>query len=56
MNNEQYFLITSLSYQLKAAQKELSSFRTGEAYVRLRADYENIIRGLNTEMKKLRKE
>ena len=56
MNNQEYFLTTSLSYQLKAARQELAAFRSGEAYVNLRADYENRIRGLNAAVKKLQKE
>lgn len=56
MNNQQYFQTTSLSYQLKAAQRELDAFRSGEAYVKLRKDYENIIRSLNAEIKKLQQE
>ena len=56
MNNQQYFLTTSLSYQLRAARQELSSFRKGEAYVKLRRDYEGIIRDLNLTIKKLRQE
>lgn len=56
MNDQQYFLTTSLSYQLRAARQELASFRSGEAYIKLRKDYEAIIRDLNTEIKKLRRE
>lgn len=56
MNDQQYFLTTSLSYQLKAARQELDSFRSGEAYVKLRADYEKIIRDQNLTIKKLRQE
>ena len=56
MNDRQYFLTTSLSYRLKAAQQELSSFRSGDAYTRLRAEYESIIRDLNLTIKNLRKE
>ena len=56
MNDQQYFLTTSLSYRLRAAQQELSSFRSGDAYVKLRTDYEGIIRGLNLTIKKLRQE
>lgn len=56
MNNQQYFLETSLSYQLKAARRELASFRSGEAYTKLRADYEKIIRSQNLTIKKLQKE
>ena len=56
MKNREYFLTTSLSYQLKAAQKELAAFRSGEIYVKMRADYENVIRGLHAEIKKLQKE
>ncbi len=51
MNDQQYFLTTSLSCQLRAARQELSSFREGEAYVKLRRDYEGIIRGLNQTIK-----
>ena len=56
MNDQQYFMATSLSYQLKAAKQELASFRSGEAYVKLRADYEKIIRSQNATIKKLQKE
>lgn len=56
MNDQQYFQTASLSYQLKAAQRELSAFRSGEAYGKLRADYENIIREQNALIKKLRQE
>ena len=56
MNNQQYFLTTSLSYQLKTARQELADFRSGEVYRKLRADYEGIIRELNLTIKKLRKE
>ncbi len=49
-------MTTSLSYQLKAARQELASFRSGEAYVKLRADYENIIRDQNMTIKKLQRE
>lgn len=56
MNDQQYFLTTSLSYQLKAAQRELSAFRSGKVYADLRADYERIISSQNLTIKKLRKE
>ena len=56
MNDQQYFLTTSLSYQLRAARQELSSFRSGEAYVKLRADYVKIIRDQKLTIKKLQKE
>ena len=56
MNDQQYFLTTSLSYQLKAARRELADFRSGEVYRKLRADYEGIIREKNLTIKKLRKE
>jgi len=56
MNDQQHFLTTSLSYQLRAAQQELSSFRSGEIYTKLRADYEKIICNLNLTIKKLRQE
>ena len=56
MNDQQYFLTTSLSYQLKAARRELAGFRSGGAYQKLRADYEGIIREQNLTIKKLRRE
>lgn len=56
MNDQQYFLTTSLSYQLKAARRELADFRSGEIYRKLRADYEGIIRKLNLTIKKLLRE
>lgn len=56
MNNQQYFQTTSLSYRLKAAERELADFRSGEAYVKLRAEYEAIIRSQQATIKKLQKE
>lgn len=56
MDDRQYFQTTSLSYQLKAAQRELALFRSGEAYTKLREEYEGIIREQNATIKKLRKE
>ena len=53
MNDHPYFLTASLSCQLKAAQRELSAFRSGKAYEKLRAEYESIIRDLNVTIKKL---
>lgn len=55
MNDKHYFLITSLLYRLKAAQQELSAFRSGEVIVKLSADYERIIRSQNTTIKNYRK-
>ena len=56
MNDQQYFLTTSLSYQLKAARRELADFRSGEICRKPRADYEGVIRELNLTIKKLRRE
>lgn len=56
MKDREYFMTTSLSYQLKAARRELADFRSGEAYRKLRADYEGIIREQDLTIKKLRKE
>ena len=56
MNDREYFMTTSLSYQLKAARRELADFRSGEACRKLRADYEGIIREQNLTIKKLQKE
>lgn len=56
VNDQQYFITTSLSYQLKAARRELESFRSGEIYQKLRADYERVIREQNLTIKKLRRE
>lgn len=56
MNDREYFQTTSLSYQLQAARRELASFRSGEAYQKLRADYEGIIREKDIAIKKLQKE
>ena len=55
MNDQQYFLTTSLPYQLKTAQRELSAFRSGESYAKLRAEYECIILERNLTIKKLQK-
>ena len=52
----QYFLTTLLSYRLKAAERQLADFRSGETYVKLRADYDRIRRDQNLTIKKLRKE
>ena len=56
MNDREYFQTTSLSYQLQAARRELAGFRSGEAYQKLRADYEGIIREKDIAIKKLQKE
>ncbi|MCX4321160.1 MAG: hypothetical protein OSJ44_15835, partial [Lachnospiraceae bacterium] len=56
MNNQQYFQTASLSYRLKVAGRELEAFRSGEAYVKLRTEYERVIRDLNHTIKKLQKE
>lgn len=56
MNDQQFFLNTSLSYQLRAARREPASFRSGEAYVRLRTEYERVIRDQDLTIKKLQKE
>lgn len=56
MNDQQYFLTTSLRYQLKAARQELAAFRSGEVYVRMRSEYESIIRSQNISIKKLQEE
>ena len=56
MNDQQYFLITSLSYQLKALERELADFRSGEIYVKLRADYDRIIHDKERTIKDLKKE
>ena len=44
MNDREYFMTTSLSYQLKAARRELADFRSGEACRKLREGYDGIIR------------
>lgn len=56
MNDQQYFLTTSLSYQLQAARRELADFRSGEAYRKQRKEYEGIIRERDLTVKKLQKE
>lgn len=56
MNDREYFLATSFAYRLRAAERELASFRSGDAYVKLREDYEKIIRDRDAAIKKLRKE
>ncbi len=56
MNDSQYFRTTSLSYRLKAAEREPAAFRSGDAYVKLLADYERVIHEQNLAIKKLRKE
>lgn len=56
MNDQQYFQSTSLSYRLKAAERELEALCSGEAYVKLRAEYEGVIRSQNAAIKRLQKE
>jgi len=56
MTNREYFRSTSLSYQLRAANQELASFRSGKAYVKMRADYEKVIRDQKLTIKRLQKE
>ena len=56
MNDREYFLTTSLSYQPQAARRELAGFRSGEAYQKPHADYEGIIWKKDITIKKLQKE
>lgn len=56
MTSSEYFRTTSLSYRLRAAERELASFRSGKAYVKMRADYEKIIRDRDLTIKRLQKE
>ncbi len=56
MNDREYFQATSLSYELQDARRELAGFRSGEAYQKLRGDYEGIIREKDLAIKKLQKE
>ena len=56
MNNREYFQATSSSYELQAARRELAGFRSGEAYQKLRADYEGIIREKDLAIRKLQEE
>lgn len=56
VNNSQYFLETSLSYRLKAAERELDSFRSGDAHVKPRADYERLPCEQRLTIKKPQKE
>ena len=56
MNDREYFQTTSLSSQLKAARRELEELKSGEAFRKLREEYEAVIRGQNREMEKLRRE
>lgn len=56
MNDREYSIMTSLTYRLKAAERELESFRSGAAYVKLRADYESLIRSLNATVRGLQQE
>ncbi len=53
MNDREYFQATSLSYELQAARRELAGFRSGEAYQKLRADYERVIREKDLAIKRL---
>lgn len=56
MNDREYFIMTSLTYRLKAAERELESFRSGVAYEKLRAEYEILIRSLNVTIRGLQQE
>ncbi len=42
--------------RLKAAERELTAFRSGDAYAKLRAGYESVIREQNIAIKKFQKE
>lgn len=56
MINRELFRTTLLSYRLKAAERELASFRSGEAYVKMRAEYEKVIRDQELTIKRIQKE
>lgn len=55
-NDQQNLRMNSLSCKLKAAERELEAFRSGESYKQLRAEYEKIIRERDITIKKLQKE
>ncbi len=45
-----------LELKVKALENQVNSFRSGNAYVRLREDYESVIRGKGLSIKRLEKE
>ncbi len=45
-----------LELKVKALENQVNSFRSGNAYVRLRKDYESVIRGKDLSIKRLEKE
>lgn len=54
---EDLFLkMTTLQYKVKALEKELDEFRSGERYLKLQGDYRRVIAGYIREIEQLRKE
>lgn len=47
-------LVTALQYELKAAQRQLAAFESGERYVAIKNEYEKELRRLERELKALR--
>lgn len=54
--NRSFEIIASLQYELKGAQRELASFKSGQKYVTMKKDHESELRHLERSNRELRKE
>ena len=49
-------LVTALQYDLKAAQRQLASFKSGQKYVTMKKEHETELRRLERQIKSLQEE
>jgi hypothetical protein len=55
-SNMAYEYLTNLQYKVKTLAAQVSSFESGEKYVKIKADYESRLAGKDREIKRLKRE
>lgn len=56
MINRSFEYISNLQYRLKAAEKQLEAFRSGEKYVRMTQEHQKVIRAYERQIRELKRE
>ena len=54
--NHSFEYISNLQYCLKAAEKQLEAFRSGEKYVRMTQEHQKSVRAYDQQIRKLKRE
>lgn len=54
--NSSFEKITALQYSLKAAERQIQAFQSGEKYVQLEKKHRKLVRSLEETVKKLKRE